>query len=131
MEELYGEALQIDARLAGLMKNATPENHVSTTKDWSFLAQRFFGENWFLVGESGGFADPILSAGLSITQGAAREAAFTIIEQEIGKLDPMWLKNEYQKLQVNRVTTHMRFADYWYSANAQFQRSAGIHIQNS
>lgn len=120
IEELYATALREETRVARLLTTATSENKLTTTKDWSFLAKRFYGKNWFLVGESGGFADPILSAGLSITHAAAREAAFTIIELERGKLDPQWLKEEYQKLQVNRVTTHIRFADYWYSANEQF-----------
>lgn len=119
-EELYREALKSDDRISGLIAEAKSEGKFHTTKDWSFVASRLFGENWFLVGESGGFADPILSAGLSITHAAAREAAFTIIELDRGKLDKDWLKSEFQKIQVNRVRTHIRFADYWYSANAQF-----------
>jgi flavin-dependent dehydrogenase len=120
-EELYAQALQEDARIAHLMRNATCQNKFSTTKDWSFVAQRIYGENWFLVGESAGFADPILSAGLSITQGAAREVAFTILEMDRKSHDPAWLKEEYQKLQFNRIRNHIRFADYWYSANSQFK----------
>ncbi|MHB8636854.1 MAG: NAD(P)/FAD-dependent oxidoreductase [Fimbriimonadaceae bacterium] len=120
-EELYLQSLAEDSRIAYLMRNAVSENKLSTTKDWSFLASRLHGKNWFLVGESAGFADPILAAGLSITHAAAREAAFTILELDRGKLDPDWLKNEYQRLQFNRVRNHIRFADYWYSANEQFE----------
>lgn len=119
-EELYAQALKDDSRIAYLMRSAVSENKLSSTKDWSFLAERIYGPNWFLVGESAGFADPILAAGLSITHAAAREAAFTILELMRGKLDEGWLKAEYQKLQFNRVRNHIRFADYWYSANEQF-----------
>ncbi len=119
-EELYVEALECESRISHLTRNATRERKLASTKDWSFLATKLYGENWFLVGESAGFADPILAAGLSITHGAAREAAFTILELEKGRFDPVWLKKEYQKLQVNRVRNHIRFADYWYSANEQF-----------
>jgi len=118
--ELYADALASDDRIAALMKHATSEGKLSSTKDWSFLATRLHGENWFLVGESGGFADPILAAGLTITHAAGREAAFTILELERGERDPKWLKDEYQRLQFNRVRNHIRFADYWYSANTQF-----------
>ncbi len=121
LDELLAQALKEEPRVARLMTNAVAEGKLTTTKDWSFIAKRLYGENWFLVGESGGFADPILSAGLSITHGAAREAAFTILELERGKLDPRWLKDEFEKLQVNRITNHMRFADFWYSANVQFK----------
>jgi flavin-dependent dehydrogenase len=119
-EELYLEAIAGEPRISTLTKNGHRENKLATTKDWSFLASRMYGENWFLVGESAGFADPILAAGLTITHGAAREAAFTILEFERSKHDPAWLKEEYQKLQENRIRNHQRFAAYWYSANDQF-----------
>ena len=119
-EQLYREAVDAERRISKLIKSATPESRLRSTRDWSFVAKRLYGENWFLVGESAGFADPILAAGLSITHGAAREAAFTILELDRGKQDPAWLKSEYQKIQENRVRNHIRFADYWYSANEQF-----------
>jgi flavin-dependent dehydrogenase len=119
-EELYMNALAGDQRVSALIKNACRENKLASTKDWSFLATRLHGENWFLVGESAGFADPILAAGLTITHGSAREAAFTILELDRGWHDAAWLKDEYQKLQENRVRNHQRFAAYWYSANEQF-----------
>lgn len=119
-EELYLKALEEEPRISHLIRNAKRENKFATTKDWSFLATRMYGENWFLVGESAGFADPILAAGLTITHSSAREAAFTILELDRGKVDPVWLKSEFQKIQENRVRNHIRFADYWYSANEQF-----------
>ena len=133
-EELYLKALAEEPRVAELVKNAQRENKLASTKDWSFLATRLYGDNWFLVGESAGFADPILAAGLTITHGSAREAAFTILELDRGWHDPTWLKDEYQKLQENRVRNHQRFAAYWYSANEQFsdlqEHTAKIAEQN-
>ena len=117
--DLYADALQEDPRLAGLMERATSEGKLSTTKDWSFLAARHSGENWMLAGESGGFADPILAAGLTITHAAAREAAFTILEADRGE-DPAWLRESYDRRQSTRIRNHIRFADFWYTANAQF-----------
>lgn len=118
--ELYHRAVQAEPRIAAFLKNATCEKKFSTTNDWSFVAKRHYGENWLLAGESGGFADPILAAGLSITHVAGKEAAFTIMALNKRELDAAWLKEQYQENQVRRVTTHIRFADYWYSANAQF-----------
>ena len=119
--ELYEQALAEEPRIKYLLANATYEGNLSTTKDWSFYAKQLYGENWFLVGESAGFADPILSAGMTLTQSCAREAAFTILELDRGKLDASWLKEEYQVLQSNRIKSHIRFADYWYTANGQFE----------
>jgi hypothetical protein len=90
-----------------------------------------------LVGESAGFADPILSAGLSLTHASAREAAFTMIELDRGgKRD--WLLGEYYGRNKRRILQHIRFADYWYSANEHFSdlkeytaeiaRDAGLNL---
>jgi flavin-dependent dehydrogenase len=119
-EELYLQALSEDERISGLLANATRENAFSTTKDWSFLAKRHCGENWFLAGESGGFADPILAAGMTIAHASGREAAFTILELEKAIQDPNWLKGEYEGRQSQRISNHIRFADFWYTANSQF-----------
>ena len=125
-EDLYLKALQDEPRIRGLLASATSEEAFATTKDWSFVAERLTGKNWFLIGEAAGFADPILSAGLTLTHVSAREAAFTLIEllrpavQGQPKLDEKWLKCEYETLNRHRVFQHIRFADYWYSANGHF-----------
>jgi len=118
--ELYDQALVADPLIVSLMKNAVSENKLSSTKDWSFVAERVTGENWFLVGESAGFADPILAAGLTMAQVGAKELGYTIVELERGGHSREWLLDQFERRQKQRVLNHMRFADYWYSANAQF-----------
>ncbi len=118
-QELYNRAIQDESRIRGLVKNATAEGKFSTTKDWSFVAKRMAGENWMLVGESAGFADPILSAGLSLTHASGREAAFTIIEMDRGG-DKQWLRDEYFERNKRRIYQHIKFADYWYAGNQHF-----------
>jgi len=118
--ELYDEALRSEERISGLIRSATSRGCIETTNDWSFLAERAVGENWFLVGESAGFADPILSAGLTLTHIAGREAAYTILALERGEHSPAWLREQYDSNQRRRVRQHIRFADFWYAANGQF-----------
>ena len=43
------------------------------------MADKTVGENWFLVGEAAGFADPILAAGMTLAHTGARELAYTIL----------------------------------------------------
>jgi len=119
--ELYDWALAQEPMIAELTARATRENNVRATRDWSFLSARMAGENWLLVGEAGGFADPILAAGLTLTHTSAREAAYTILalEQPDG-LDPAWLRSHYERNQSTRIRQHIRFADFWYSANGIF-----------
>jgi flavin-dependent dehydrogenase len=119
MKELYYRALNEEPRVQRLLQNATPEEQFTTTKDWSFVAKRMAGPNWLLVGESAGFADPILSAGMTLAHAGAREAAFLIMEAERGGNVP-WMAESYERRNDRRIRQHIRFADYWYRANANF-----------
>jgi flavin-dependent dehydrogenase len=119
-QELYSRAIQQEPLIRRLLENATCEGKFSATKDWSFIAKRLVGPNWFLVGEAAGFADPILSAGMSLTQASAREAAYTILELDRGRLNPNELKDMYQMVSQRKIARHIKFADYWYTANTHF-----------
>ena len=119
-KELYEKALKDEVMIESLMKDATSEEKLSSTKDWSFLAERVGGENWFLIGESAGFADPILAAGLTMAHLAAREVCCTILELDRKRYTEAWLKEQFALRQRQRVLNHIRFAEYWYTANAQF-----------
>jgi flavin-dependent dehydrogenase len=119
-EELYAEAVRADPRIAGLLANAKVDGSVRTTKDWSYLSDRIAGGNWFLVGESAGFADPILAAGLTLAMVGARECAYTLLDLLRDRHEASWLKDGYQNQQRRRISQHIRFANYWYSANAHF-----------
>ena len=71
-----------DERIGKLVEGATCEGRVRTTTDWSFLAERTVGDNWFLVGESAGFADPILAAGLTLAAAYILFIAILLIRPE-------------------------------------------------
>ena len=118
--ELYHRAIEEQGEIAGLCAKATPSGDVQTTKDWSHLSSRLAGENWFLCGEAAGFADPILSAGMSLAHGSGREVAYTILELERGDHDAAWLKTQYDERNRKSIWQHIRFALYWYSANDRF-----------
>ncbi|MCI0674607.1 MAG: hypothetical protein L0Y42_02395, partial [Phycisphaerales bacterium] len=119
-ESLYYQALGQSDRISKLITKGKASGTIRTTKDWSFCAERTYGENWFLVGEAAGFADPILSAGLTLTHTGARELAYTIIALDQGEHDAEWLKSSYDVNQRARVIQHIRFADFWYASNGLF-----------
>ncbi len=119
-EELYAEAVANEPTISRLVAKATRENITQATKDWSFVSERLYGENWFLAGDSAGFADPILSAGLTLAHTGARNLAFTIMELDREGSDAAWLKECYERTQTARIRNHIRFADYWYSTNGHF-----------
>lgn len=119
-EQLYLDALAQEPRVTELCKNATRENRLATTKDWSFVSDRMAGENWMLVGEAAGFADPILAGGMTLAHSSAREAAYVILADRRGDHDPKWMKRAYEQVLTDRIKQYIRFADFWYAANGQF-----------
>lgn len=119
-EQIYADALTEEKSIAGYIKGARRDGTVRRTNDWSYHSERAYGENWYLCGETLGFADPILSAGMTLTHTCGRHLAYTINEIERGELDRNWLLEQYQHTQLRRVKQHIRFAEYWYSANDQF-----------
>ncbi|MFG0306554.1 MAG: NAD(P)/FAD-dependent oxidoreductase [Phycisphaerales bacterium JB040] len=119
-EDLYAEAIRQQKDIAALTANAARENKFQTIRDWSSLVERPAGPNWFLAGEAAGFADPILSAGMTIAHTSAREAAYTILELEWGEMDDAWLRDRYAARIRDSIRNHIRFAQYWYAANSCF-----------
>ncbi len=118
--ELYAKAVAKEPHIAELLKNGVPDGEIRSTKDWSFVAGRMAGENWMLVGESLGFADPILAAGMALAMVGAKEAAYLHAALLRGDHEGAWLKTWYAETQAKRISQHIKFADYWYSANGHF-----------
>jgi flavin-dependent dehydrogenase len=119
-EELYLKGISEEARISPLVKNATREGKLQATRDWSFIADRLTGDNWFLVGDACGFADPILSAGMSLAHMSGRRVAFSLLELLKDDSDADWIKSQYNSIHRKNIGNHIRFADYWYSVNSKF-----------
>lgn len=121
--ELYDEALAMEPEISELLKDAKSDlggKSVHTTKNWSHLADRIVGENWWLCGEAAGFADPILAAGMTLAHGSARDVAYSILELERDEKDAAWVRRRYDEKNRNNIRQHIRFAQYWYAANGCF-----------
>lgn len=119
-EEIYEQAVRAEPSIAALIEGATARGEVESAKDWSFVADRIAGPNWLLAGEAAGFADPILSAGMTLAHASAREAAHVILEAERGEVDRGWLTKWYDEKNRRNISQHIRFALYWYAANSCF-----------
>ncbi|MFG0273958.1 MAG: NAD(P)/FAD-dependent oxidoreductase [Phycisphaerales bacterium] len=119
-EELYHEAIRQETSIAPLIKNARMQGETHSIKDWSHLADRLVGENWWLIGESAGFADPILAAGMLVAHNSGRDLAYTLNEMERGELDSGWLRTRFNERHRRNIWQYIRFAQFWYAANGCF-----------
>lgn len=120
-EEIYHRAIKQQQEIAELMVDSKQTDKVHAAKDWSQVADRVTGENWWVCGEAAGFADPILAAGMTLAHGSARELAYTILETERGELDKAWLKQSYDDKTRKNIRQHIRFAQFWYASNGCFK----------
>ncbi len=120
-KEVYLRAIEEQKEIHALLKDgkSSTDGNVLTTKNWSHLADRLAGENWWIIGEAGGFADPILAAGMTLAHSSARHAAYSILEIERGG-DESWVKGFYDEKNRRNIDQHIRFAKYWYAANGCF-----------
>jgi hypothetical protein len=119
-EELYLQAVQSEPLIASLIKNAKREGRFTATKDWNYLVEKLAGPNWFLAGDSCGFADPILSAGMTLAHTSARKVAYSILELMRKRYDPNWIRGQYSEGHRLQIKHHMRFAEFWYAGNGRF-----------
>lgn len=121
-KELFLKAVEEQPEISELLKDASSstDNNVLTTKNWSHIADRLVGENWWIIGEAAGFADPILAAGMALAHESGRHAAYSILEVERGNLDADWVKNFYDTKNRRNISQHIQFAKYWYAANGCF-----------
>jgi flavin-dependent dehydrogenase len=119
-DEVYYEAVRAEPSIARLVENATASGKVEATKDWSNVSDKIAGPNWFMVGEAAGFADPILSAGMTLAHTSGREAAYVILEWERAGEKAEWARKWYDEKNRQNIRQHIRFAQFWYASNGCF-----------
>jgi flavin-dependent dehydrogenase len=73
-EEIFNRAVESSPKLTELMRGsrATMEFHV--TSDYSYFRQQLATERMVMIGDAGGFFDPIFSSGVYVGMNSARDA---------------------------------------------------------
>ena len=77
--------------------------------NYQLISKRFYGKNWLLAGDAGGFLDPIFSSGLFLSV----KAAFEIVKAIEDGSDVAYKK--YQKKQLDELKLWQKLVDVWYS----------------
>lgn len=135
-DEQYDNYLKHDEVLRKFTEGAERETSVVQYSNYQLISQQLYGSNWVLVGDSGGFLDPIFSSGLFL----AIKSAF--------RLAPAIEKNteqayrQYQKEQMWEWEVWQKLVDTWYSGrlftlfkvgqdrmDTAFGRFIGPHMQ--
>ena len=82
----YLDRLRNTETIRELNDGATFEGQVHAEQDYSYVADRFCGPGYLMVGDAACFLDPLLSTGVHLAQYSAMNAAAAIISVSEGKL---------------------------------------------
>jgi flavin-dependent halogenase len=75
LRDLYARGLAESRQLKRLLVGAERIDDFRTTRDWSYLTDRFSGPGWLAVGDAGAFIDPLFSGGVCLSILASHPAA--------------------------------------------------------
>ncbi len=79
-EQMFSEALAHTAAMQKLLHGANRILPVNTTGNWSYRCKQLYGDRFLLVGDAGGFIDPLFSTGVLLAAYGGRFAAQAIHE---------------------------------------------------
>lgn len=78
-EQQYDRLLKADSVLQRLAPDAQRVTQVLRFHNYQSLSARLCGENWVMLGDAGGFVDPVFSSGMLIAMTSAKQLADTIL----------------------------------------------------
>lgn len=113
-----------------------PSNQILALANWSNLSKKLYGENYVLIGDAGGFVDPILSGGMSFAINSAFVAYVHIIKYLENK--DMNTFQSYEKIVFSDIANYVALAKFWYGNNRALdsyfwvaKRQLGLDISNN
>lgn len=93
VDDFLWDTLRLNPQIANRMKNATLLAPALATGNFSYQADRMYGDGWMLVGDAYAFIDPVFSSGVFLgMQGA--EFAAEAVDEMLRKDDTTVAANE-------------------------------------
>jgi flavin-dependent dehydrogenase len=77
---IFAETVARSPYAAQLLANATRTSDFAVESGFSYRAERYCGERWFLAGDAGSFLDPVFSTGVQLALRSGLEAADAAID---------------------------------------------------
>ena len=81
-EQQYDNLLKADTVLRRLAPEAQRVTRVLRFHNYQSISDRHCGENWVMLGDAGGFVDPVFSSGMLIAMDSAFKLADTILSDK-------------------------------------------------
>lgn len=121
-EEQYDGLLESDQVLKVIAKDSQRITQVMRFDNYQSLSSRLTGNNWVLLGDSGGFVDPVFSSGMLIAMDSAYQLADTILK---GK--PMV---DYERAIMAHLEAWFEIVSYYYNGRLMASFKVGEEFKD-
>ncbi len=121
-EEQYDGLLQNDKVLKVIAKDSKRITSVMRFDNYQSLSSRLSGNNWVMLGDSGGFVDPVFSSGMLIAMDSAYQLADTLLK---GK--PI---SNYEKAIKAHLEAWFEIVSYYYNGRLMTSFKVGEKFKN-
>lgn len=81
-EEIFQRAVDSSVKLTELMRGARATMEFHVTSDYSYFRQSLATDRMVMIGDAGGFFDPIFSSGVYVGMNSARDAVKLIVRAQ-------------------------------------------------
>ncbi len=119
----YDNILKADKVMQKLAPNAKRLTEVLPYQNYQSVSATLYGKNWAMLGDSGGFVDPVFSSGLLIAMTSAFQLAE--INSRNNSLD------DYEKQVKHHITAWNELVDYYYDGRLMTSIKVGDSLEDN
>lgn len=122
-EEQYDNLLKNDSVLARLAPDAQRITSVLRFNNYQSISDSFCAGNWVMLGDAGGFIDPVFSSGMLIAMDSANKLADIIIQDK-----PV---AEYEQIIRQHLNAWFEIVSYYYNGRLMSSIKTGMSMPDN
>ncbi|MCX7086617.1 MAG: NAD(P)/FAD-dependent oxidoreductase [Methylococcales bacterium] len=116
-EQQYDQLLKTDTVLQRLAPDAKRVTEVLRFNNYQSISEKLCGENWVMLGDAGGFVDPVFSSGMLIAMDSATHLANTILANK-----PL---TDYETVTKRHLTAWFEIVGFYYNGRLMSSINVG------
>ncbi|POZ50053.1 NAD(P)/FAD-dependent oxidoreductase [Methylovulum psychrotolerans] len=116
-EEQYEQLLKTDTVLRRLAPEAKRVTEVLCFRNYQSISDRICGENWVMLGDAGGFVDPVFSSGMLIALDSAKKLSAILLANK-----PL---ADYETVTRRHLAAWFEIVSYYYDGRLMGSIKAG------
>lgn len=122
-EQQYDNLLKTDAVLRRLAPKAKRVTEVIRYQNYQSISERLCGKNWVMLGDSGGFVDPVFSSGMLIAMDSAYKLADVVLNDQ-----PL---TDYEQAVQQHLQAWFEIVGYYYNGRLMTSIKVGRSLKEN